>query len=129
MSRKIRLPDEDIEPIWDKMEKGEQEWYEEFKKATEYYNWKSLKYLCEIAPSDQYDQLFTELNYESHAMERARYTTPKSRHPKYSEHDYGWVQPKSVNIRREIQYDYSGNAQLTEFTLQNSGSRSRRKRS
>lgn len=91
MAYKIRLPDEDIEPVWDKMDKVEREWYEEFKKATEYYNWKSLQYLCDIAPSDQYDRLFEELNYESHQQERERYTVPKSRFPRYSEHDYSWA--------------------------------------
>lgn len=116
MARKIRLPDEDIEPVWDKMSKKDRAWYEEFKKATEYYNWESLAYLCEIAPSDQYDRLFEELNYESHRVERERYTLPKQRFPKYSEADYGWAAPKKISIRNQIQYDYFGqdNSQLSD---------------
>src|SRR6476469_6625372 len=102
MSYKIRLPDENIEPVWDKMTKKEKEWYEEFKKATEYYNWKSLKYLCEIAPSDQFDRLYVELHYESMAYDRARYEIPKKHKSTYTEWDYSWAAPKKASNKRQL---------------------------
>ncbi len=106
--RKIRMPDEDMEKVWDKMTKVERQWYEDFKRATEYHNWGALKHVALMAPGSDYVRLYEEIAYESHAPERGRYETPKSRHPKYSEWDYGWSAPKKnpTNRRREIDKNY-----------------------
>lgn len=108
MARKIRLPDEAVEPIWDKMTQGDREWYELFKKATEYHNWEALQELCDRAPTAEYNRLYQEISYEMDAFKRAQYTLPKSRFPRHNEFDYGWVPTKPVNMRNEISYDYNG---------------------
>lgn len=108
MAHKIRLPDADVEPIWEKMTKQDREWYELFKKATEYHNWEALQELCDKAPTAEYDRLYAEISYEMDAYKRAQYTLPKSRFPRHNEFDYGWVpQVRDANKRKLIDRSYS----------------------
>ena len=112
----MRLPDEDVQPIWEKMTKEEQHWYKKFKQATQCHDWNALQWLCDEAPSDQYERLYAEIAYEANAFMRARYEVPKSHNSTYSEWDYSWAAPKrSANKRGRIDNDYAIETDNQEF--------------
>lgn len=109
------MPDKWIGDVWDKMDEGERAWYIRFAKAVDYGNMGILRELCEEAPSDQYEQLKAEIEYERHAGRRAQYTIPKERKPRYSELDYAWKQPGKVNVKSAVETEYYGNRETAEM--------------
>lgn len=109
------MPDKWIGDVWDKMNEGERAWYIRFAKAVDYGNMGILRELCEEAPSDQYEQLKAEIEYERHAGRRAQYTIPKERKPRYSELDYAWKQPIKFPIKEQIRQDYFGVSESPEM--------------
>lgn len=112
MARKIKMPDKDIDPVWRDMSQRERDWYLEFIKATEYHNWQSLQYLCELAPTDQYDRIRQEIAYELERPNRERYEIPTSKYNStYTEWSYGWVAPtRQANKRESIDNLYDDRA-------------------
>lgn len=106
---KVRLPDADIEPIWDKMTEQERHWYERFKWATERGNADTLRQLCDEAPCDRYEEMLAEVVYERSAPKRMQYTIRPERRPRYSEWDYAWSPPRRVrSVKQTIEQDYNG---------------------
>lgn len=80
-------------------------WMRRYIRACEYGNTDTLFDLCEEAPTDQYERLKQEIDYERKYHMR---NTPNVAHSRYSELDYGWTPTSSVSMRNAIKYDYSG---------------------
>jgi hypothetical protein len=99
------------------MDQKEKDWYLEFKKATEYHNWQALQYLCEIAPTDQYERIRQEIAYELERPNRERYEIPTSKYNStYTEWSYGWAAPKrNANRRQDIDKSYETENTNPEF--------------
>lgn len=102
------MPTEDVKEIWEDMTKAEREWYIKFVKAVDYGNIACLRELCDEAPSDKFEEIKAEVEYERNAGKRAQYTIPKERKPRYSEWDYAWNQPTRAKIMDAVQTDYYG---------------------
>ena len=102
------MPDSDVKEIWDKMTAEERDWYERFIKATRYRNFTELQYLCDLAPSDKFEELKSELVYEAGASRRNTYKVPVKYNSRYTEWDYAWSQPHKIPIKEIIKQDYNG---------------------
>ncbi len=109
------MPTEDVKEIWGEMTEAERDWYIRFVKAVDYGNMPILRELCEEAPSEKFEQLKAEIEYERNASKRAQYTIPKERKPRYSEWDYAWTQPSRVSMADAVQFDYFGVRETAEM--------------
>ena len=96
----VHLPDEEVTPIWDKMSAYERDWYERFVMADRYGNMKELRRLCDEAPSDKFEYLKAQIEYERNASQRNTFTLPEKRGARFSELDYAWSSDR-VKGRRE----------------------------
>lgn len=100
---------------WDSLPPDARQWVEKYSKAVEFGNFNVLKELCETAPSDQFEEIKSEVMYERDFYKRNQYIIPEQYNSKYTEWDYSWAAPTRPSKRTMIEAAYAIDNQDPEF--------------
>ncbi len=101
---------------WETLPKEARQWMDKYAKAVEFGNFQVLQELCDKAPSDQFEEIKSEVMYERDFYKRDQYTIPSQYNSTYTEWDFSWSAPQRVaNKRAKIERYYETEPANPEF--------------